>query len=515
MAPPSCLLQLLLLLLASPLALVHACRTGTYTECQRAPFVPGHNLVGEGFDVAKLQRKGAYVVDMQTYRTPNNTCTLCANPLMASQLQKLPVSVLDWRAYSSCSHRLHSATYSSVSSLLHSSSSTIQNDWTVGLDLSKVKVNLQLSGTDSADHAFASSRLRVDKSTFSCHQLSCSHYSYRVRSAPPLSPDFRRALAALPRDYSSSSAEQYRRLLSVFGTHYIQRVRLGGRLKRLTSIRTCLITLNSLTSSKVKNCLSAGLSVGLGLLNGSSSSCSQIINNQDSAAGYSVGFLDHRTDVSGGNGWLGQFSMTRNDSAGFHSWLQSLKTNPDLVSYSLLPLHELVADTDVKQNLRNEIRKYLLAHALRKTATTTMPTCSARPNVSPDCCPQRIARGRLVVTVLRARRLKGDRWGRTEGYVKLWYGSSYQRSRMIRSNYPTWNQRFDFGYVDTTQLLRLEVWDEDWGRDDRLGRCNVYLQQGTHSRSCRVKRGPFYFKFTLTCDPHLTGSRCEVYSPQP
>ncbi|XP_076153872.1 perforin-1-like [Alosa pseudoharengus] len=449
---------------------------------------------------------------MQTYHTPTNTCSLCANPLMGNQLQKLPVSVLDWRAYSSCSHRLQSTTFSSVSSLLHSSSSSIQNDWTVALDLSKYKGNLQLSGSDSADYAFASSRLRVDKSVFSCHQLSCSHYSYRVRSAPPLSPDFHRALASLPRSYSSSSAEQYRRIISVFGTHYIQRVHLGGRFKRVTSIRTCLITLNSMSSSQVKNCLSAGLSVGLGLFKGSSSSCSKIINNQDSAAGYSAGFLDHRSDVSGGNGWLGQFSMTRNDSAGFHSWLQSLKRNPDIVSYSLLPLHELVTDAVVRQNLRNEIRKYVLAHALRKTSP---PTCSARPNVSPNCCPLRIARGRLVVTALRARRLKGDRWGKTEAYVKLWYGSSYRRSRMIRSNYPTWNQIFDFGHVDTTQLLRLEVWDEDWGRDDRLGRCNVHLQQGTHYRSCGVKRGPFYFKFTLTCDPHLTGSRCEVYSPQP
>lgn len=154
---------------------VQACRTGTQEECDTAPFVPSHSLVGEGFDVVTLQNKGAYVVDMQTYLTPTNTCTLCTNPLMGDQLQKLPLSVLDWRALSSCQQSLSGSVFSSVSSLLESSSSSIENDWKVGIGLAGV-ANLQLAGSRSAESNFASHRQRVDKTSFTSHQITCTHY---------------------------------------------------------------------------------------------------------------------------------------------------------------------------------------------------------------------------------------------------------------------------------------------------------------------------------------------------
>lgn len=159
---------------------LQACRTGTHEECDTAPFVPSHSLVGEGFDVVTLQHKGAYVVDMQTYLTPTNTCTLCENPLMNDQLQKLPLSVLDWRAFSSCSQNIFSSVFTSISSLLESSSSSIQNDWKLGIDLEEYG-NLQLSGSQSTEYNFASHRQSVDKTSFTSHELTCTHYRSVLR----------------------------------------------------------------------------------------------------------------------------------------------------------------------------------------------------------------------------------------------------------------------------------------------------------------------------------------------
>lgn len=75
----SCLLLLLLFLPASL-----ACQTSSFTECQQAPFVPGHSLVGEGFDVVTMKSSGASVVDVKNYMVggAQGNCTVCHNPLL-------------------------------------------------------------------------------------------------------------------------------------------------------------------------------------------------------------------------------------------------------------------------------------------------------------------------------------------------------------------------------------------------------------------------------------------------
>ncbi len=73
---------LLLLLLFLPRSL--GCQTGSFTECQQAPFVPGHNLAGEGFNVVKMQTTGASVVDVKNFMVGgvHGNCTVCHNHLL-------------------------------------------------------------------------------------------------------------------------------------------------------------------------------------------------------------------------------------------------------------------------------------------------------------------------------------------------------------------------------------------------------------------------------------------------
>ncbi|XP_030623583.1 perforin-1-like [Chanos chanos] len=455
----------------------HMCKIGNQEECQTAPFVPGHNLVGEGFDVVRMQRTGAYVTDMLTFLTPTNSCTLCENPLMEDQLQKLPAAVLDWRAYSKCSLAISSSAFTSVSSVAESSSSSVENKWEVGLDLA----------------------------------------GFRLPSIPPLNSEFLRHAQSLPQEYTANTIIQYRQFINTYGTHYIRQVRLGGRLKRLTSIRSCLATLSKVSVSQVQNCLSVGLKVGFGFLDASvaGGSCTKVFNNQVSVSGYSYSYMHHITEVSGGNGWLGEASMTRNDSDGFNSWLAALKEEPDIVSYSLVPLHTLVEDRNISQNLQATITRYIIEKGLSKNKNR--PHCGwSQPNISPDCCPYNVGRGRLSVTVIRAWGLKGDPVGRTEGYVKLWYDGQYKRTRWIRSNSPHWNSWYDFGNVNTRQRFKLEVWDKDVWHDDNLGGCSIYLRAGNHRHSCSLRKGGgFEFSYRLRCDSRLTGPQCMSYWSHP
>ncbi|KAJ8338759.1 hypothetical protein SKAU_G00355450 [Synaphobranchus kaupii] len=505
----------LCLLALGHMGVVFSCREGTLEECQEAPFVPGHNLAGEGFDIVKLQHKGAYVIDLQTFLNPSNTCTLCENPLHGDQLQKLPLSVLDWRSFTNCKQELSSALLDTVTSVADSATDLIENDWTVGLGVEDLG-DVTVGGSHSAAVEFATDASAVDKSIFTSHRLSCSHYSYRVPSKPPLASEFQEHVHSLPREYNPSTRYLYQRFIDTYGTHYIRQVRLGGRLTRLTSVRTCLATVNSHSATNVKDCLNMGLSVGLGFLEPSAttSQCKSLLENHDSQTGSQLSYLNHVTEVLGGQKWLGEVSLFKNDSVAFRSWLTSLKDAPEIMSYSLLPLNELVPDAVVGRNVKTAVNHYLRQNAIAKDGPPQQ--CFGKPNLSSDCCPLNPMRGRLRVTVIKAWGLDGDPVGSTDPYVQFWYGRHFHQTHCIESTqYPHWNKAYDLGHVEANHELKFEVLDKDVSYDDLLGTCRTRLQEGTHTVTCALNKGSFSYSYTLTCDTQLSGYQCAKYKPAP
>ncbi|XP_028978331.2 perforin-1 isoform X4 [Esox lucius] len=220
------------------------------SRCDSAPFVPGHNLAGEGFDVVTLKRKGAYLIDTKTFLNPDKTCTLCSNPQQGKELQKLSLSVVDWRANSDCTMDVTSTSQNSVSELAVATTNTVSENWKAGLDYKMkgsasapvgpviltvekdVSSGIEMGGSQSDITNFARTKAKQGSHSFYSQNLTCRLYSYRVPNTPTLSTEFLK-------DISLNSKAHYRQLIRTYGTHYIHQVNLGGQVTVTTAISTC------------------------------------------------------------------------------------------------------------------------------------------------------------------------------------------------------------------------------------------------------------------------------------
>ncbi|XP_056449048.1 perforin-1-like [Gadus chalcogrammus] len=510
-------------LLASAMALfileAEGCRVGNWSECEKVPFVPGHNLAGEGFDVVRMRRTGAYVINVKDHLSDNRTCTLCTNRFHAGQVEKLPAVVLDWRHFRHCRKQLFGALHHSVDSLIKSSSSMVKNNWGLGLSLKDVGKAV-LGGSRSEMAKFAHSQNSVDKATFAVHEISCTYYSYRLADHPQHSKEFSNHLRRLPQSSGSpKNRALYRRLIETYGTHYIHQVKLGGTVRRVTAFRTCLATLKGFSEFEIKNCLNIELKMSLGFLppntsfsNTFSNKCDTLIKGNVNM-GFYQGFMTHKIEVIGGERYFPGIPYDQDPSESYHSWINSLHDNPDVVSYAIFPLHHLVEDPEVKENLKSFVTEYIKENRLKEEHLGPK-NCSPSPNLDHNCCPLRAGRGTLKLEIHRAAGLIGDRFTQADAYVKIFYNNIYEETATVMDDDdPVWNAKYDFGSVEMGYQLRFEVWERDVFFDDEAGRCVVFPERGTHSLSCQLNNGVLYFTYTSTCDPHLIGDRCGRYSP--
>lgn len=492
---------------------VQGCRIGSGSECETAPLVPGHNLAGEGFDVVRMRRTGAYVINVSGHLADNHTCTLCSNPLQQGQIQRLPAAVLDWRSFSHCSKQLSSALHHSVDSLLRASSLVKNNNW--GLSLSLDEIGRAVLGGGRSDLAkFVRSQHSVDKATFAIHEISCTYYSYRLADHPQLSAEFTKHLKRLPQSLNTNRDRAlYRRLIDRYGTHYIHQVQLGGKVRRINAFKTCLATLKGFSESEIKSCLHVDLEMKLGINANLSNKCSNLLK-ADMNMGFYHSFMTHTTEVIGGESYLPDSPHQQDPSEAYRSWLRSLHNNPDVVSYDIFPLHYLVEDSQISANLRTIVTEYIKENQLREDQFG-FRTCSPTPNLDHNCCPLRAGRGTLKLIIQGALGLKPDYFSQSDGFVKIFFNGMYgETETVLNNNDPDWNAMYDFGSVELGQKLRLEVWDSDVFFSDILGTCVVTPEQGIHFLMCQLDQGALFFYYNVKCDAHLTGYRCGQYSPE-
>lgn len=310
---------------------------------------------------------------------------------------------------------------------------------------------------------------------------------------PELSAEFTKHLRQLPRHYSEKTKSQYQRIIDTYGTHFIRHVYLGGRVRQVTAFRTCLATLKGFLESDIKNCLNIELKMALGFLPANmslSNKCSNILKDNMSM-GFYQGFLTQKLEVLGGESYLPDLAFHQSPAKAYESWMNSLRENPDIISYAIFPLHHLVADPQLSASLRTAVTEYIEENMLPSEQNEK---CNPMPNLDHNCCPLRAGHGTLRVVVQQATGLKADLFTKTDGYVKVWYNNMYEETDIVMDdNNPVWNISYNFGSIEFGHELIFEVWDSDVMYNDMVGRCVVYPEHGIHSHGCRLKKRSLLF----------------------
>uniref|UniRef100_A0AAQ4R191 Perforin 1.2 n=1 Tax=Gasterosteus aculeatus aculeatus TaxID=481459 RepID=A0AAQ4R191_GASAC len=511
---------------------------GSPQQCAKARFVPGYNLGGEGFDIVKMERKGAYVIDTETWNLGNGTCRMFNNNFMKGVSQKVPAAVVDWRVLPKCSLKVSSLVYNSAETLVNDSTSAVSNDWKVDLTIPvdpSVTLGVGLGGSHSKESTFAMQKSKEDHYTFVRHSVDCTLYNYRMTSNPPLSQDFKSAVNSLPA-YSKKTMLEYRSLIDTYGTHFITQVSLGGKIKAITSVKTCQASMQGLSSTDVADCLSVEASATIvqsASMKAMFNHCESEKKKLGSSQSFSGTFRERSADVIGGDITGDILFNGQSSPSVFGEWQRSLQSLPDVVKYSIKSLHTLLPiGHAARAGLKQEEEKYIVDNAVLKQCSESCQighrsskrdpcacVCNSNSNIKHNCCPAGKGFATLKVFKLYANGLYGDTCTRTDGSVEVRYGDQTKRTAIIRNNdYPRWSETFQFGNIriNMKNKLQFTVYDEDtYWNSDRLGKCSFGLLKGKHINSCMFNYGTFFFSYEVECAPSLSGDECQDYIPSP
>ncbi|KAL0165641.1 hypothetical protein M9458_037485, partial [Cirrhinus mrigala] len=181
---------------------------------------------------------------------------------------------------------------------------------------------------------------------------------------------FLEAIKSLPASYDPDA---YRSLITTYGTHYTTSVMLGGQMKAVTAIKSCQAAVSGLTDTAVKDCLDveASGSYSVATVKAEAHFCKEKKKKMGTNEKFSSMFSERQTEIIGGNinGEDLLFSGSSHPDS-LKKWLESLKSLPDIVHYSLKPLHFLLSTKHpARKGLKKAVEEYIIQNALMKVCS--------------------------------------------------------------------------------------------------------------------------------------------------
>merc|ERR1712168_1576458 len=124
-------------------------------------------------------------------------------------------------------------------------------------------------------------------------------------------------------------------------------------------------------------------------------------------------------------------------------------------------------DTKPKETVQDS-EKSIPAVQTSETPKEEMMTTDSAPSKP----KRKLESGQIHLTVIKAKDIeKKGKFGKADPYVKITYGKQKAKSKTVKNNHnPEWNFEATFEVdQNTPETMRVDVFDEDLGKDDILG----------------------------------------------
>nr|QNH72431.1 toxin candidate TRINITY_DN25980_c0_g1_i1.p1 [Pachycerianthus borealis] len=356
------------------------CRSDVQSDCPS--WIPQYNTAGEGFDIMTFKPMITNIIEMKQFGR-------CEKHSETNQCLRIPSSVQEWKYRPMCYQDITDETYTSVKELDKMQEDFVSESWKVGLD-GKVELPIDVGvfGSFSAEASFAGSnsdfsawsrrQAESSKTQYQNIELNCQLYEFTLTpSKLPLTSAFSNSLKLLPANLSITSMRDYSQFMHDFGSHYFDKIVLGGRIKSITAILQSDLEEYTMTASDVKDCLSMEAKARLGFsaidlidislgASGEYNKCTRKSSSSNQYL-YTSNFISKRNVLIRGGSLDTQKDLLFSSATqiNYQRWLADIKYNPGVYKYSTLPLYRLLRKLDQEQQSGQRPRVF---HNLTKKA---------------------------------------------------------------------------------------------------------------------------------------------------
>uniref|UniRef100_A0A665UZ97 Complement C8 alpha chain n=1 Tax=Echeneis naucrates TaxID=173247 RepID=A0A665UZ97_ECHNA len=293
--------------------------------------------------------------------------------------------------------------YEDAASLLRARQSSSSSNGGVTVGVSYVEVGL--SGSQESDFLKNLTKFNSQNLEFVRLWSKVQTANFKMRSNDlMLHEDFYVSLMELPEEYDFG---KYYRFFNTYGTHYVTEGTMGGSLEYVLVLNKTAMANSTVESEEYGRCVGASLGLGspIGLV---TLFCLFCLLKKGAFADSAL-VEDVVTLVKGGVTYSGTALLAVKNSDTYRKWGATLKYNPALIDFELMPIHELVrlstAATEVGArlgNLRRGLDEYLQQfHSCRcspcrhngiPVLTGTSCSCMCKSGYFGDACEQTLRR---------------------------------------------------------------------------------------------------------------------------